>query len=96
MVEIPITGINDPDFVQKFTIDGQEVTLCPRQILITMKTKVDWDTPIFTQINQTRDGLVGICHPNEANEARLYVENLLVLWEAKYGRQVLKLSLIHI
>ena len=90
MVEIPITGIDDPDFVQKFTIDGQVVTLCPRQILITMKTKVDWDTPIFTQINQTKDGLIGICHPNEANEARLYVENLLVLWEAKYGRQVLK------
>ena len=90
MEEIPIPGIDDPDFVQKFTIDRQEVTLCPRQILITMKTKVDWDTPIFTQINHTRDGLVGICHPNEADEARLYVENLLVLWEAKYGKKVLK------
>ena len=90
MEVIPITGIDDPDFVQNFTIDGKQVTLCPRQILITMKTKVDWDTPIFTQINMSRDGLVGICHPNEADEARLYVDNLLVLWEAQYGTKVRK------
>ena len=83
--EVLISGLVDLDYELK--IDGED-PLTPCQVLITMRTSTDWDTTVFTQINQTDDGMVGICHKNEYNEAVRYIHNLYLLWRAFFGQKV--------
>ena len=80
--EVDIVGLTSLDYAQPY--NGYE--LRPRGVLITMRTKVDWDTPIFTQIDETWDGnIIAICHANEEEEARSLVDNLYTLMRAKLG-----------
>ena len=59
MKEVDIVGLTSLDYAQPY--NGYE--LQPRGVLITMRTKIDWDTPIFTQIDETWDGnIIAICH----------------------------------
>ena len=50
-----------------------------------MRTATDWDTTIFTQVNQSSGLMIGICHENEYNEALQYAKYLYVLMKAKFG-----------
>ena len=83
-VKIPIHGIIDLDFPIYY--NGMPVT--PRGAIITMRTSTHWATPIFTQIDETRDGIVAICHKSEAKEAQRLIANLYTLMKAKFGGQV--------
>ena len=79
--EVNIVGLTSLDFAQPYN----RYKLRPRGVQITMRTKTDWDTPIFTQIDETwNNDIIAICHANE-EEARNLVDNLYTLMRAKLG-----------
>ena len=83
--KVLIHGIIDLDYPIYY--NGMQVT--PRGAIITMRTSTHCATPIFTQIDEnSRDGIVAICHKSEEKEAKRLIANLYTLMKAKFGSQI--------
>merc|ERR1712115_294852 len=68
-------------------IRGETLTL--RRILMNMRTSIDPDTCIFSQINSNYRGkAIVVCHENEKDETQILIEFLYVFLKAQFNDQV--------
>lgn len=85
---VPIDCIVNMDKVFKY--NNQKIT--PKQVLLYLQTKKDWERTIFTQIHYSRrdETYVGICDRQFLHEANLVVNNMVTLFTERFRYEIHK------